>query len=94
MKTRLFHGFCLAAFLLSLKRLICAQAGRRTPPSRRLHRIRKRAPALTTPQGKVPPPPGAVDIASEPIVKVVANVQPAVVNITAQQTVPQYVSEI
>ena len=49
-------------------------------------------PALTTPQGKVPPPPGAVDIASEPTVKVVANVQPAVVNITAQATVAQYVT--
>ena len=50
-------------------------------------------PALTAPQGKVPPPPGAVDIANEPIVKVVANVQPAVVNITAEQTVPQYVTK-
>jgi serine protease Do len=51
------------------------------------------SPALTTPQGKVPPPPGAVDISAEPTVKVVANVQPAVVNITAQQTVPQYVTK-
>jgi serine protease Do len=50
------------------------------------------APALTTPQGKVPPPPGTVDIASEPTVKVVANVLPAVVNITAQETVPEYVT--
>jgi len=49
-------------------------------------------PALTAPQGKVPPPP-PVDIANEPIVKVVANVQPAVVNITAEQTVPQYVTK-
>lgn len=47
-------------------------------------------PALTTPQGKVLAPPGAVDIANEPIVKVVANVLPAVVNITAQETVPEY----
>src|SRR5471032_2992439 len=48
------------------------------------------APTLTAPHGKVPPPPGAVDIAQEPIVKIVANVQPAVVNITAQETVPEY----
>jgi S1-C subfamily serine protease len=46
--------------------------------------------ALTAPHGKVAPPPGAVDIAQEPIVKIVANVQPAVVNITAQETVPEY----
>jgi serine protease Do len=48
------------------------------------------APALTVPHGKVPPPPGQIDIAQEPIVKIVANVQPAVVNITAQETVPEY----
>jgi len=47
-------------------------------------------PALTVPQGKVPPPPGQVDITNEPIVKVVNNVLPAVVNITAQETVPEY----
>ena len=50
------------------------------------------APALTAPQGKVSPPPGPVDIAQEPIVKIVANVQPAVVNITAQETVSDYVT--
>jgi len=49
-------------------------------------------PALTTPQGKVTPSPGGVDIANEPTVKVVANVQPAVVNVNAQQTVPQYIN--
>jgi serine protease Do len=49
-------------------------------------------PALSTPQGKVAPPP-AVDISNEPTVKVVANVQPAVVNISAQGTVPQYVTK-
>ncbi len=48
-------------------------------------------PALTTPQGKVTPPRGPIDISQEPIVKIVANVQPAVVNITAQGTVPEYV---
>jgi serine protease Do len=46
--------------------------------------------ALTAPQGKVAHPPGPIDIANEPIVKIVANVQPAVVNITAQETVPEY----
>ncbi|MCE0482690.1 MAG: trypsin-like peptidase domain-containing protein [Methylacidiphilales bacterium] len=46
-------------------------------------------PALTAPQGKVSPP-GSVNIANEPTVKVVANVLPAVVNITAQETVPEY----
>jgi serine protease Do len=50
------------------------------------------APALTAPQGKVAPPPGKIDIANEPIVKIVANVQPAVVNITAQETVSDYVT--
>jgi serine protease Do len=47
-------------------------------------------PALTAPQGKVAPPLGSIDIANEPIVRVVANVQPAVVNITAEGTVPEY----
>jgi S1-C subfamily serine protease len=49
-------------------------------------------PALTAPQGKVAPPPGRIDIAQEPIVKIVANVQPAVVNITAEETVPAYLT--
>ena len=48
------------------------------------------APALSAPQGKVTPTQGPVDIAQEPIVKIVANVQPAVVNINAEETVPQY----
>jgi S1-C subfamily serine protease len=52
-----------------------------------------KGPALTAPQGKVSPPPGAVDITQEPIVKIVANVQPAVVNIAAQGTVPAYVTD-
>jgi serine protease Do len=52
----------------------------------------KAQPALTAPQGKVAPPPGPIDIANEPIVKIVANVQPAVVNITAQETVQDYVT--
>jgi serine protease Do len=48
------------------------------------------APGLSSPQGKVKPPPGPVDITQEPIVKIVANVQPAVVNINAEETVPEY----
>jgi serine protease Do len=49
-----------------------------------------KAPALTAPQGKVTPPPATINIADEPIVKVINNVMPAVVNITAAGTVPQY----
>jgi serine protease Do len=48
------------------------------------------APGLSAPQGKVSPPPGKIDISQEPIVKIVANVQPAVVTIMAQETVPAY----
>ena len=47
-------------------------------------------PASAAAQGKVVAPLGAIDITKEPIVKVVANVQPAVVNITAQATVAEY----
>jgi serine protease Do len=47
------------------------------------------APALVAPQGKVSPPLGPVDIAQEPIVKIVANVQPAVVNVNAEETTPE-----
>ena len=47
-------------------------------------------PTLSTPQGKVTPPPGPIDIANEPIVRVVNNVLPAVVNITAEATVAEY----
>jgi serine protease Do len=50
------------------------------------------APGLSAPQGKVAQPAGGIDISQEPIVKIVANVQPAVVNITAQETVPEYVT--
>jgi serine protease Do len=50
----------------------------------------KPAPSLSSPPGKVVPPPGFIDVANEPIVKVIDNVMPAVVNITAEGTVPQY----
>ena len=46
-------------------------------------------PALAAPQGKVAPL-NSINIANEPIVRVVANVQPAVVNITAEGTVRGY----
>lgn len=52
------------------------------------------APALVAPQGKMPPPLGSIQISNEPIVRVVANVQPAVVNITAQGTVPEYYNTV
>ena len=47
-------------------------------------------PALATPQGKVSPSPSVLDISAEPIVKVANNVLPAVVNIQAESTVPEY----
>jgi len=50
------------------------------------------APALIAPQGKMPPPLGSINIAEEPIVRVVSNVHPAVVNLTAEGTVPAYVN--
>ncbi len=84
---------CLLPFaLLVLFSLLAGRTGRaQTPsPAGQPQAPVPQAPALTAPQGKVAPPPGAVDIAQEPIVKIVANVQPAVVNITAQQTVPEY----
>ena len=63
-----------------------------TPPNQAQAPV-PQAPALTAPQGKVSPSRGAVDITQEPIVKIVANVQPAVVNIAAQGTVPAYVTD-
>jgi S1-C subfamily serine protease len=75
----LFLPCLLCALLVGAPKIAPAQA----PPS-------PQTPALNAPQGKVPPPLGSVDIASEPIVRVVANVQPAVVNITAEGTVPEY----
>ncbi len=60
-----------------------------TPPNQTQAPV-PQAPSLSAPQGKVAQPPGLIDIAQEPIVKIVANVQPAVVNINAEETVPQY----
>ena len=47
-------------------------------------------PALSAPAGKVTPPSGQINVADEPIVKVIDNVMPAVVNITAEGIAPQY----
>jgi S1-C subfamily serine protease len=74
--------------------LLCQVAFAETPPAPAPTTTTQapvpQAPNLSAPQGKVTPPPGAVDISQEPIVKIVANVQPAVVNINAEETVPQY----
>ncbi len=68
-----------------------------TPPAQPAPKVQPKAPpapALVTPQGKVPPPPGSVDITNEPTVRVVANVLPAVVNIQAEGTVSQYYTAV
>jgi len=78
--------------LSGLLTLAVLQTGRaQTPTAAPATPPAQTAPALTTPQGKIAAP-STVDIANEPTVKVVANVQPAVVNVNAQQTVPQYVT--
>jgi serine protease Do len=75
--------------LLSIRPPASAQTATVNPPSLTAGPATA-APVLAAPQGKLAPPPGAVNIASEPIVRVVANVLPAVVNITADGTVPEY----
>jgi serine protease Do len=87
MKTHLLRFALLILFVLAVNRAAQAQAA--SPANQAPV---PQAPALTAPQGKVAPPPGPIDIAQEPIVKIVANVQPAVVNITTQETVPEYVT--
>jgi serine protease Do len=89
MKIRLLPLALLILFALAADRAGRAQT---TPPANQAPAPIPPVPALTSPQGKVARPPGPVDIAQEPIVKIVANVQPAVVNITAQDTVPEYVT--
>ena len=89
MKIRLLPFVVLILFTLAASRAGRAQ----TPsPTNQTPAPAPPTPALTTPQGKVTAPSGQIDIAQEPIVKIVANVQPAVVNITAQGTVPEYVT--
>src|SRR5271155_1459972 len=82
MKLDLLPVALIILFVLAASRAGQAQTA---PPA-----SQPQAPALTAPQGKVAPPSGKIDITQEPIVKIVANVQPAVVNITAQETVPEY----
>jgi S1-C subfamily serine protease len=81
-----------ASLLFSLGVATSTAQTQMAPPATQSQAPVPQAPGLTAPQGKVSPPPGAVDISQEPIVKIVANVQPAVVNITAQETVPEYVT--
>jgi serine protease Do len=89
MKTRLLIFALLVLFAVSLSQ---AQPAPATPPTAPNQAPLPQAPTLTAPQGKVTPPLGRIDIAQEPIVKIVANVQPAVVTITAEETVPEYVT--
>ncbi len=77
-----FHSSFLALVALLSLADATAQAATQAPVPT--------APGLSAPQGKVSVSPGPIDITQEPIVKIVANVQPAVVNITAQETVPDY----
>jgi serine protease Do len=94
MKIRLLSFALIILFVLAVNRAGHAQTPSLAPPppAKDAQTPVPQAPGLTAPHGKVPPPPGAVDIAQEPIVKIVANVQPAVVNIAAQGTVPEYVT--
>jgi serine protease Do len=89
MKIRLLLFSLFILFVLAGSR---AGLGQTPAPVTQTQAPVPQAPALTAPQGKVAPPPGKIDITQEPIVKIVANVQPAVVNITAQETVPEYVT--
>jgi len=89
MKTRLLPFFLLILFTFAASH---AGLGQTLAPAAATQAPVPQAPALTAPQGKVTPSRGQIDISQEPIVKIVANVQPAVVNITAQETVPEYVT--
>jgi serine protease Do len=90
-KSKIFHmslRFLPGLVAVLLPGLLAAQTS--NPPPVIPSPAKAKAPALTAPQGKVTPPPGTLDIANEPIVKVINNVMPAVVNITAEGTVPEY----
>ena len=88
MKIRQFISIVFLLFALVPGTSLRAQIS--SPPSGQPQAPVPQAPGLTAPQGKVGHPAGTIDISQEPIVKIVANVQPAVVNITAQETVPEY----
>ena len=87
MKIRLLTFALIILFVLAACRAGQAQT---PPPTDQAQAPAPPAPALTAPQGKVSPPHGSIDISQEPIVKIVANVQPAVVTITAKETVQAY----
>jgi serine protease Do len=87
--------FCLPVLALSVFAIGGAECSAQTqmaPAPTQSQAPVPQAPGLTAPQGKVSRTPGPIDITQEPIVKIVANVQPAVVNIEAQETVPEYVT--
>lgn len=83
--------FLQAGWMSVIALALASSAWAQTPPSE-APATQPLPPTMTTPQGKVTPPPSLVDIANEPTVRVVANVLPAVVNINSSHTVPQYVS--
>jgi S1-C subfamily serine protease len=85
-----FQSLAASIFVLTLWALGFARAQNAPAPTDQATAPGPTTPAFTTPQGRVTPPPGQIDISQEPTVKIVANVQPAVVNITAEQTVPEY----
>ncbi len=88
MKIRLLSAAFICLLFLSAGRFARAQMA--NPTTSQPQAPVPQAPGLSAPQGKVSPPHGTVDISQEPIVKIVANVQPAVVTITAKETVPGY----
>jgi S1-C subfamily serine protease len=89
MKIRLL---CFCFLVLFVGAADCDAQSQMAPPTTQAQAPVPQAPGLTAPQGKVSANPGQIDITQEPIVKIVANVQPAVVNIEAQETVPEYVT--
>jgi serine protease Do len=86
MKTCLFAGWLAGALPLAL----AAQTTSNPSPADASAAAHAPAPALSEPTGKVASPPGTINVAEEPIVKVINNVMPAVVNITAEGTAQGY----
>ena len=85
----LFSLFLMGVFALVGDRFGFAQQQMAPPPTQSQAPV-PQTPGLMAPQGKVTQAPGRIDISQEPIVKIVSNVQPAVVNITAEEVVPAY----
>jgi serine protease Do len=90
MKVRFLAG-CFFGLLPGLLSAQVSNAPVPAPPAAAGHGP---GPTLTAPAGKVTPPPGQINVADEPIVKVITDVMPAVVNITAEGTVPQYYNAV